>query len=67
MIQSPVHTVFFAELGIRQPFVARREVKQIPKKRQLFGSRWDWEARTFSDLDVNEDSENKRGKNGDVV
>jgi hypothetical protein len=62
-----VHTIFFAELGVRQPFVARREVKQVPKKRQFFGSRWEWEGRTFSDPDVNERSENKRGENGKVV
>ena len=23
----PIHTMFFTELGVRQPFVARREVK----------------------------------------
>jgi len=31
-LRSPVHTIFLAELSVRQPFVARWEVEQVPKK-----------------------------------
>ena len=29
----PVHTIFLAELGVRQPGVSGREVEQVPEKR----------------------------------
>ena len=59
--------MFLAEFGVRQPFVARGEIKQILEKRQFFGSRWEGEGRAFSDPDVNERSENKGSENGKVV
>jgi hypothetical protein len=62
-----VHTIFLAEFGVRQPFVARGEVKQILEKRQFFGSRREREGRAFFDPEVNERSENKGGENGKVV
>ena len=65
--RPPVHTIFLAELGVRQPFVGRREVEQVPKKGQFFGTGWGWEARAFFDPHVNERSENKCGENGQVV
>ena len=38
--KSPLrHTMFLAELGVRQPFAALREVKQIPEK----GMAEEWE------------------------
>ena len=63
----PVHTIFLAELVVRQPFLACREVEQVPEEREFFGPRWKREGRAFSESDVDEHSENKRGENGKVV
>ena len=62
-----MRTIFLAEPSVRQPFVARGEVKQILEKRQFFGSRWEREGRAPSDPDANECSENKGGEDCKIV
>jgi hypothetical protein len=62
-----VRTTFLAESSVRKAMVARGEVKQIPEKRQFFGSRWEWEGRASSAPDANERSKNKGGENRKVV
>ena len=62
-----MRTIFLAEFSVRQPFVARGEVKQILEKRQFFGSRWEQKGRAPSDPDVNERSENKGSENRKVL